>query len=208
MVSLYRRSFTANSILYHLYLWVPVKNLCRLYKAFICPTFTYASSDWFPFSSPPILSPWRESKDLLPVELSQAVYHQPCYTQKHFFPYFMSPSLINLSLRLPPSFSLACLTHHNSHACLKKEPWRFFSTSHNLVPNLQLPCKPLILCPPKPPWSMPYSTSYQLLHVLVTTLLPSAMPLLFPIYLFSQIVTSLPELGFWWAGRGRSRNSY
>ena len=33
--------------------WGPSKeSLCTLYKAFICPIFTYASSGWFPFSSP------------------------------------------------------------------------------------------------------------------------------------------------------------
>ena len=41
---------------------------------------------------------------------------------------------------------------------------RSFSSFHNLNSNLQLPCKPLILYPPKPPCSMPlfYSISYHL----------------------------------------------
>ena len=37
----------------------------------------------------------------------------------------------------------------------KKNSWRSFSRSHNLTPNLHLTREPLILCPPKPPWSAP-----------------------------------------------------
>ena len=61
------------------------------------------------------------------------------------FSYFKS------ALRLPSSFSFAFLAHHNPRTHLKKGLWRSFSISHNLTSNLQVPCEPLILCPPKSP---------------------------------------------------------
>ena len=72
---------------------------------------------------------------------------------------YKSLSYFKRALRLPP-FSFISLVHHNSRIYLIS---RSFSSFHNLTPNLQLPCKPLIVCPPKPPWSTPsYSISCQL----------------------------------------------
>ena len=50
----------------------------------------------------------------------------------------------------------------NPRTRLKKSSWRSFSRSHNLTPNLHLTCEPLILCPPKPPWSAPSSYTISL----------------------------------------------
>ena len=75
-----------------------------------------------------------------------------------------SLSFFERALRLPPTFSIASLANSNPRTRLKKNSWRSFSRSHNLTPNLHLSREPLILCPPKPPWSTP-STYTILLHL-------------------------------------------
>ena len=64
-----------------------------------------------------------------------------------------SLSFFERALRLPPTFPIASLANSNHRTRLKKSTWRSFSRSHNLTPNLHLTSEPLILCPPKPPWS-------------------------------------------------------
>ena len=59
------------------------------------------------------------------------------------------------ALRLPSTVPLASLANSNPRTHLKKGSWRSFSQSHNLTPNLHLAREPLILCPPKPFWSIP-----------------------------------------------------
>ena len=59
------------------------------------------------------------------------------------------------ALQLPSTFPLASLANSNPRTRLKKGSWRSFSRLHNLTPNLKLSREPLILCPPKPPWSTP-----------------------------------------------------
>ena len=66
-----------------------------------------------------------------------------------------SLSFFERALRLPPTFPIASLANSNPRTRLKKNSWRSFSRSHNLTPNLHLTREPLILCPPKPPWSAP-----------------------------------------------------
>ena len=66
-----------------------------------------------------------------------------------------SLSFFERALRLPPTFLIASLANSNPRTRLKKSSWRSFSRSHNLTPNLHLTREPLILCPPKPPWSAP-----------------------------------------------------
>ena len=66
-----------------------------------------------------------------------------------------SLSFFEQALRLPPTFPIASLASANPRTRLKKSSWRSFSRSHNLTPNLHLAREPLILCPPKPPWSAP-----------------------------------------------------
>ena len=66
-----------------------------------------------------------------------------------------SLSFFERALRLPPTFPIASLAHSNPRTRLKKCSWRSFSRSHNLTPNLHLTREPLILCPPKSPWSTP-----------------------------------------------------
>ena len=144
--------------------WGPSKeSLCTLYKAFIRPILTYASPGWFPFSSPTHITsverthrsscrvitgclsstpiPLLQIKALLP-PLRVTLTHQ-------------SLSFFERALRLPPTFPTASLAISNPRTRLKKSSWRFFSRSHNVTPNLHLAREPLILCPPKPPWSTP-----------------------------------------------------
>ena len=66
-----------------------------------------------------------------------------------------SLSFFEQALRLPPTFPIASLANSNPRTRLKKSSWRSFSRSHNLIPNLHLARKLLILCLPKPPWSTP-----------------------------------------------------
>ena len=68
------------------------------------------------------------------------------------------------ALRLSSIFSIASLANSNPRTRLKKSSWRSFSRSHNLTPNLHLAREPLILCPPKSPWSTP-STHTISLHL-------------------------------------------
>ena len=74
-------------------------------------------------------------------------------------------SFFERALCLPSTFPIASLANSNPRTRLKKSSWRSFSRSHNLTPNLHLAREPLILCPPKPPWSIP-STYTILLHLL------------------------------------------
>ena len=80
-------------------------------------------------------------------------------------------SFFERALRLPSIFPLASLANFNPRTRLKKSLWRPFSRSHNFIPNLHLAHEPLILCPPKPPWSTPstYTISIQLPHALTMT---------------------------------------
>ena len=73
-----------------------------------------------------------------------------------------SLSFFERALRLPPTFPIASLANSNPRTRLKKSSWRSFSRSHNLTPNLHLTREPLILCPPKPPWSAPSSYTISL----------------------------------------------
>ena len=111
-------------------------------------------------------------------------------------------SFFEQPLRLPLTFSLTSLTNFNPCTRLKKGSWRSFSCSHNLTPNLDLPCEPRILCPPKPPWFIPsYTISLQLSSpclLFEMTLPPFAVPQLFPTYPPYPTVTSLPEPYVWY----------
>ena len=116
----------------------------------------------FPFSSPTITSVERMhrsscrvitgclSSTPIPLLHIKALLSQLRVTLTH-----QSLSFFELALRLPPAFPIASLANSNSRTPLKKSSWRSFSRSHNLTPNLHLTREPLILCPPKPPWSSP-----------------------------------------------------
>ena len=73
-----------------------------------------------------------------------------------------SLSFFEQALRLPSTFPITSLANSNPRTRLKKSLWRAFSRSHNLTPNLHLTREPLILCPPKPPWSSPSSYTISL----------------------------------------------
>ena len=107
-----------------------------------------------------------------------------------------SPSL-NEPSRLPSTFPLASLANSGPCIHLKKGSWRSFSRSHNLTPNLHLTLEPLILCPPKPPWSTSstYTISQHLSSPCSCKDPPSlTIPQLLSIFPPYLTVTSLPGL--------------
>ena len=144
--------------------WGPSKeSLCTLYKAFIRPILTYASPGWFPFSSPTHITSVERmhrsscrvitgclSSTPIPLLHIEALLPPLRVTLTH-----QSLSSFERALRLPPTFPIASLANSNPRTRLKKSSWRSFSRLHNLTPNLHLTREPLILCPPKPPWSAP-----------------------------------------------------
>ena len=194
--------------------WGPSKeSLCTLYKAFIRPIRTYASPGWFPFSSPThITSVERMHRSScrvitgclsftpIPLLHIEALLPPLRVTLTH-----QSLSFFEQSLRLPPTFPIASLANSNPRTRLKKSSWRSFSRSHNLTPNLHLTREPLILCPPKPPWSahlitQSHSTSHP--HALAKTPPPFAtlqLPPIFPLYLTAISLPGLtvPYLAGW-----------
>ena len=186
--------------------WGPSKeSLCTLYKAFIRPILTYASPGWFPFSSPTHItsvermhrSSCRVITDCLsstPIPLLhiEALLPPLRVTLTH-----QSLSFFERALRLPPTFPIASLANSNPRTRLKKSSWRSFSRSHNFTPNLHLTREPLILCPPKPPWSAPsnYTISLHLSSPCSRKDPPPfatlQLPPIFPLYLTA---ISLPGL--------------
>ena len=124
-----------------------------------------------------------------------------------------SLSFFEQALHLPSTFPIASLAIFNLHTRLKKSSWRFFSRSHNLTPSLHLACEPLILCPPKPPWSTP-STYTISLHLSSPCSCkdppPFTTPQLPPIFPPYLTAISLPGLTVqtWWAGAGWCRDTH
>ena len=144
--------------------WGPSKeSLCTLYKAFIRPILTYASAGWFPFSSPTHITSVERmhrsscrvitgclSSTPIPLLHIDALLPPLRVTLTH-----QSLSFFERALRLPSTFPITSLANSNPRTRLKKSSWISFSGSHNLTPNLHFTREPLILCPPKPPWSAP-----------------------------------------------------
>ena len=186
--------------------WGPSKeSLCTLYKAFIRPILTYASPGWFPFSSPTHITSVERmhrsscrvitgclSSTPIPLLHIEALLPPLRVTLTH-----QSLSFFERALRLPPTFPIASLANSNPRTRLKKSSWRSFSRSHNLTPNLHLTREPLILCPPKPPWSAPsnYTISLHLSSPCSRKDPPPfatlQLPPIFPLYLTA---ISLPGL--------------
>ena len=114
-----------------------------------------------------------------------------------------SLSFFEQALRLPSTFPIASLANSNPRTRLKKSSWRSFSRSHNLTPNLHLTREPLILCPPKPPWSAPSSYTISL-HLSFPCSRkdppPFATPQLPPIFPLYLTAISLSGLGQGGAG--------
>ena len=118
---------------------------------------------WFPFSSPTHITSVERmhrsscrvitgclSSTPIPLFYIEALLPPLRVTLTHQSLFFFERAL-----RLPPTFPIASLANSNPRTRLKKSSWRSFSRSHNLTPNLHLTREPLILCPPKPPWSAP-----------------------------------------------------
>ena len=178
--------------------WGPSKkSLCTLYKAFIRPILTYASPGWFPFSSPTHITSVERmhrsscrvitgclSSTPIPLLHIEALLPPLRVTLTHQF-----LSFFERALRLPPTFPIASLAKSNPSTRFKKSSWRSFSRSHNLTPNLHLTREPLILCPPKPPWSAP--SNYTISLHLSSPCSRNDPPPIFPLYLTA---VSLPGL--------------
>ena len=124
-----------------------------------------------------------------------------------------SLSFFERALRLPSTFPIASLANSNPRTRLKKSSWRSFSRSHNLTPNLHLTREPLILCPPKPPWSTPSSYTISL-HLSSPCSRKDPPPFatlqLPPIFPFYLTAISLPGLTIRYleAGAGRCRDTH
>ena len=201
--------------------WGPSKeSFCTLYKAFIRPILTYASPGWFPFSSPTHITSVERmhrsscrvitgclSSTPIPLLHIEALLPPLRVTLTH-----QSLSFFERALRLPPTFPIASLANSNPRTRLKKSSWRSFSRSHNLTPNLHLAREPLILFPPKPPWSAPsnYTISLHLSSPCSRKDPPPSatlqLPPTFPLYLTA---ISLPGLTVRYrAGWGRVVQGY
>ena len=124
---------------------------------------TYASPGWFLFSSPTHITSVERmhrsscrvitgclSSTPIPLLHIEALLPPLRVTLTH-----QSLSFFERALRLPSTFPIAFLANSNPRTRLKKSSWRSFSRSHNLTLNLHLTREPLILFPPKPPWSGP-----------------------------------------------------
>ena len=154
--------------------WSPSEeSLCALYKSFLRPILIYASPSWFPFSSP-ILYTSVEKMERSSFRVITGCLSSTRISLLHLqalLPHFVSPLLINLSLTsngfsdYPHLFLQPLLLVIILAPISKKDhgdPYLY--SFRNLTSNLQLLLGPLILCPPKPPWSTlsSYSISYQL----------------------------------------------
>ena len=124
-----------------------------------------------------------------------------------------SLSFFERALRLPPTFPIASLANSNPRTRLKKSSWRSFSISHNLIPNLHLTREPLILCPPKTPWSAPstYTISLHLSSPCSRKDPPHfatpQLPPTFPLYLTAYLCLDW-RFGTWRAGAGWCRDTH
>ena len=169
-----RKSFTADSVLSAPLPLPPGVHQKDPYvpytKPLFAPILTYASPGWFPFSSPTHITSVERmhrsscrvitgclSSTPIPLLHIEALLPPLRVTLTH-----QSLSFFERALRLPPTFPIASLANSNPRTRLKKSSWRSFSRSHNLTPNLHLTREPLILCPPKPPWSAPSSYTISL----------------------------------------------
>ena len=143
--------------------WGPSKeSLSLLYKSFLRPPLTYASTRWFPFlgttnftkleclhqaascaitgclsSSPIPLLPTEAS--LPPLRVTLTHFTLFCYER---------------ALRLPTSFPISGLARLGVKPRLCRSSWRAFASAHPLMLPSTCSREALFACPPFPPWNL------------------------------------------------------
>ena len=136
--------------------WGPSKeSLSVLYKSFLRPLLTYASSGWFPFLSATNVTKLERlyraanrvitgclSSSLIPLLLSEASL-PPSYER---------------ALRLLTSFPISGLARLGVKSRLCRSSWRAFASTHPLMLPSTWSREALLGCPPFRPWNLPSFT--------------------------------------------------
>ena len=147
--------------------WGPSKeSLSVLYKSFLWPLFTYASSGWFPFLSVTNITKLKRlhraasramtgclSSSPTPLLLSDASLLPLQVTLTHF-----TLSSYMRALRFPTSFPISGLARLGVKPSLCISSWRTFASTHLLILFSTSPREALFACPPSPPWNLPSFT--------------------------------------------------
>ena len=147
--------------------WGPSKeSLSVLYKSFLRPLLTYASSGWFPFLCITNITKLERlhqaasraitgylSSSPIPLLLSEASLTPLRVTLTHF-----ALSSYERALRLPTSFSISALARLGVKPRLCRSSWRAFASTHPLMLSSTSSRKTLLACPPFPPWNLPSFT--------------------------------------------------
>ena len=144
--------------------WGPSKeSLSLVYKSFLRPLLTYASSGWFLFLSATNFTKLKRlhratsraitcclSSSPIPLLLTEASLPPLRVTLTHF------PLLsYERALRLPSSFSISGLARLGVKPRLCRSPWRAFASTHPLILPSTSSREALLAFPPSPPWNLP-----------------------------------------------------
>ena len=147
--------------------WDPFKeSLSLLYKSFLRPLFTYASSGWFPFLSTTNSTKLERlhqaashtitnclSSSPIPLLLSKASLPPLQVTLAHF-----TFSSYKRALCLPTSFPISGWARLGVKSRLCRLSWRAFASTHSLMLPSTSSKETLHVCPPFPPWNLPSLT--------------------------------------------------
>ena len=147
--------------------WGPSKeSLSLLYKAFLRPLLTYASSGWFSFLSITNITKLERlhraasraitgclSPSLIPLLLSDASLPPLRVTLTHF-----TLSSYERALRLPTSFPISGLARLGVKPRHYRLSWRAFASAHPLMLPSTSPREALFACSPFPSWNPPLFT--------------------------------------------------
>ena len=140
--------------------WGPSKeSLSVLYKSFLRPLFTYASTEWFPFLSATNFTKLERLhrapnrtitgchwSSPIPLLLSKASLPPLRVTLTHF-----TFSSYERALHLPTSFPISGLARLGEKPRLCRSSWRAFASTHQLMLPSTSPREALLACPPSPP---------------------------------------------------------
>ena len=147
--------------------WGPSKeSLSALYKSFLRPLLTYASSGCFPFLSATNVTKLERlhraasraitgclSSSPIPILLSEASLPPLRVTLTHF-----TLSSCERDLRLSTSFPISGLARLGVKPKLCRSSWSAFVSTHLLIPPSTCSREALLTCPPFPPWNLPSFT--------------------------------------------------
>ena len=147
--------------------WGPSKEpLSVLYKSFLRPLLTYASSGWLSFLSVTNITKLERlyraasraitgclSSSPIPLLLSEVSLPPLRVTMTHF-----TLLVHERALRLPTSLPISGLARLRVKPRLCRSSWRAFTSTHSLMPPSVCPREGLLAYPPFPPWNMPFFT--------------------------------------------------